>query len=193
MRRLSRLLRPHALFRREQRMGFSFKDSVLVGQAANFSAVLAASPATYNQTSATAAAVTTAVDLYVDAYNTMVAARANGVRSEQQTATTHATRLEMLNLLRPIYSAVQDSVSISDAEKIALGVYVKAKKYTRQAAPDFAPLLSVAKVDGRVVTLTVRDPNEPDRKGRPPLVSGISVFSHVGAQAPVEASQFKFE
>src|SRR5437868_8231312 len=103
-------------------MGFSSKDSVLSAEAQNFSTVLAADPAVYLQTSATATAVTAAVDAYVAALNILTEARANGVRSEQQTAAKDSSRLTMLELLRPIYAAVQDSVAISDEAKIALGV-----------------------------------------------------------------------
>jgi hypothetical protein len=58
--------------------------------------------------------------------------------------------------------------------------------------PDFAPLLSVTRVDGSVVSLRVRDPRQPDRKGRPPATDGISIMSHAGEQPPGDLSAFTF-
>jgi hypothetical protein len=174
-------------------MGFSRKDSVLAAEASNFSTVLAASPAVYNETAASATAVTTAVTAFVDSLNTLTEARANGVRSGQMTAAKDADRLAMLSLLRPIYASVQDSVSISNEAKIALGVHVKDTHNTPQPVPDFAPLLSVTKVDGNVVTVRAANPNEPASKARPPFTAGIALFSYVGAEAPTDPAAFKFE
>src|SRR5687768_2666368 len=121
-------------------MGFSSKDSELASQASNFSTVLAASAATYNETAATATAVTAAVDAFVNSLNILTEARANGVRSAQMTAQKNSDRQAMLNVLRPIYSSVQDSVSIPDTAKIALGVHVKDTQNDPQPIPDFAPV-----------------------------------------------------
>jgi hypothetical protein len=174
-------------------MSLSKKDSLLVPQARNFGAVLSADPGRYGASPSTAAEVVAAVDAYADAVAVMVEARANGVRSEQMTADRDATRRAMLNLLRPIYAAVQAATSIGDADKIALGVHVIAKRRTREAVPDVAPLLSVTRVDGSVVSLRIGDPREPNRKARPAHTEGISIFTHVGDQPPIDPSAFKFE
>ena len=59
-------------------MGFSRKDAELAAQALNFSTVLAADPAVYNEVAATATAVTAAVTAFVNAFNELTEARANG-------------------------------------------------------------------------------------------------------------------
>ena len=174
-------------------MSLSKKDSILVPQARNFADVLSADPGAYNVGAPAAAEVVAAVEAYADAVATLIEARANGVRSEQMTANRTATRRAMRGLLRPIYVAVQASASISDADKIALGVHVVAKRRTREPVPDFAPLLSVTRVDGWVVSLRVGDPREPARKARPARTEGISLFTHVGDQPPADPSAFKFE
>jgi hypothetical protein len=174
-------------------MGFSAKDVELAAQVQNFSTVLAANAALYGQTPATAAAVTAAVDAFVASLNALTEARANGVRSEQMTAEKDANRSAMLDLLKPIYLAVQASKAISDQAKIALGVRIAATRRTRQPVPDFAPLISVVKVNGHVVTVRMADPNEPNSKARPASVSGMALFSYVGEEAPKDPSAFKFE
>jgi hypothetical protein len=174
-------------------VSLSKKDAALAAQARNFAAVLAADPGVYATTAPVAAEVTVAVNAYVDSVAALVEARANGVRSEQMTAARNANRRAMLNVMRPIYGAVQASVAISDADKLALGVHVKATRRTREPVPSVAPLLSVTRVDGSVVSLRVRDPEQPDRKGRPPRTEGISIFTHVGAAPPDDPSAMRFE
>ena len=174
-------------------MGFSRKDAVLAAEASNFSTVLAADPLVYNEVAATATAVTAAVEAFVNAFNDLTEARANGVRSQQMTASKNSTRLAMLNLIRPIYASVQESTTISDAAKIALGVHVKDTHNTPQPVPDFSPLLSVTKVDGNTVSVRAANPNEPNSKARPPFVSGIALFSYVGEEAPTNPAAFRFE
>ena len=102
-------------------------------------------------------------------------------------------RTAMLNLLRPIYAFVQSSDAISDTAKVALGVHIRSTHAVPQPVPAFAPLLTVTKVNGRVITLRMANPNEPDSKARPLYTAGISVFSHVGETPPVLATDFKFE
>jgi len=174
-------------------MGFAKKDSVLKPQVQNFSTVLAASPSTYNQVAGTATAVTTAVDGYVDSLDALEAARANGVRSEQLTATKDQKRLEMLQLIRPLYAYIQDSLAISDTAKVAIGVLVKSLHPTPQPVPGFAPLMTVTATNGSIFTLRMADPNSPDSQKRPLYTAGISVFSFVGEEAPLSATDFKFE
>ena len=174
-------------------MAFSSKDAVLAAQVQNFSTVLAADPVVYGETAGTATAVTAAVTAFVNSLNDLTEARANGVRSQQMTASKNSLRLAMLNLIRPIYASVQESTTISDAAKIALGVHVRDTHNTPQPVPDFSPLLSVVKVDGNTVTVRAANPNEPNSKARPPFVSGIALFSYVGAEAPTDPAAFKFE
>ena len=174
-------------------MGFSPKDSVLSAQAQNFSTVLAASPATYNEVAATATAVTSAVAAYVDALGILTEARANGVRSAQMTADKNSARLAMLNVIRPVYASVAASTSISDSAKIALGVHIRDTHNNPGPLIDFAPLMSVVKVNGTIVTVRMADPNEPTSNRRPPFVYGMALFSFVGAECPTDPAAFKFE
>jgi hypothetical protein len=167
------------------------KDSELVPYVGNFSAKLTAQPVLYGQTAIVATAVDAAADAYVAAYNALATARANGTRSAVQTATKDDTRVDLLKLIRPIYNYVQSS-TINDADKIALGVSPRGQ-YTPQNPPAFAPQLVIAKVDGCVVTARVRDSQEPDRKGLPPGVDGVSVFSYTGPVAPLDPAAYVFQ
>jgi hypothetical protein len=172
-------------------MSLSKKHAVLAAQAKNFSDVLSADPGAYGQSAPTAAAVSAAVSADVASVDAIGEARASGVRSEQMTVDRNLKRTAMLNLLRPIYTAVQASTTIGEQAKIALGVHVIPTRRGRAPVP-LAPLLSVHRVDGRIVTLRVSDPQLPTRKGRAPGTEGITIFKHVGERPPAVASQFEF-
>ncbi|HTL29753.1 MAG TPA: hypothetical protein VL282_11045, partial [Tepidisphaeraceae bacterium] len=64
---------------------------------------------------------------------------------------------------------------------------------TPQPVPGFAPLLSVVKVSGHVVTVRMANPNEPSSKARPAFTSGMALFSYVGDETPTDPAAFKFE
>lgn len=177
---------------RRRGMAFSEKDSELVGQASNFAAVLAGDPERFGQSPATAAAASAVVAAFVDSYYVLTEARANGVRSAQQTATKNTNRRRMLDLLVPIYLAVQASKAIPDADKVALGVTVKRTRHTPQPVPPVEPLLTVTRVNGSVVSLAIRDPEMPARRARPAFADGVLVFAFVGEQPPATVFDFRF-
>lgn len=173
-------------------MALSQKDSVLRGQVANFSEVLTAAPATYSQSAAVAVAVAALVDAFVQAFDALVLARANGVRSALMTATKNTTRLEMLKTLRPIYAYVQGSAAISDADKIALGVLVKKMHPTAQPAPDEAPDVDIVSVTGRTVKLRIHGAGSTKR-AKPAGCQAANIFSFVGEVPPADPGLWRFE
>lgn len=174
-------------------MGFSQKDGELAAQASNFAKVLAANPHVYQQTPETAAAVLAAVETFVASQQALEKARASGVRSEQMTATRNANRTQMLNLLRPIYLSAQASTAIRTSDKLALGIHIRSPRNVAHGPPTIAPLLSVLKVDGSVVTLLASDPTELGSKRLPAHVSGIAILSHAGEHPPASPNDFRFE
>ena len=174
-------------------MAIPARDSLMVQWAANADARLIASGTTYGYTPAQVTAFTAVAQAYIDAYNAMMQARENGTRSESLTASKDSARLEFLAVARPLYAAVQASMTISDADKILLGVHVRDTEPTPEPPPAFAPLASIEKVDGNTVTLRLRDAQSPDSKRRPPATLGASIFSFVGAEPPADPSLFKFE
>lgn len=174
-------------------MAIPKKDSLLVQWAANADAKLTATPATWGYDAAQAAAFNTVSQAYIDAYNAMMQAREDGTRSASLTALKDEKKLALLDVARPLYAAVQAAKTISDADKILLGVHVRDNEPTPEPVPGFAPLASITNVDGNTVTLRLRDAQNPDSKRRASGTIGASVFSFVGAEAPADLSLFKFE
>ena len=174
-------------------MAIPLKDALLVQWAANADAKLTATPAVWGYTAPQAVAFHAAAQGYIDAYNAMMQAREDGTRSESLTAIKDTNRLALLDLARPLYAAVQASKTISDADKILLGVHVRDTTPTPEPIPAFAPLASIVAVDGNTVTLRLRDAQSPDSKRRPIGTLGSSVFSYVGEEAPTDPAAYKFE
>jgi hypothetical protein len=171
-------------------MALSTKDTVLRPQASNFSTVLAASPTTYQQTVPTATSVTAAVDAYIASLDALEDAKANGVRSSLLASTKDSLKLDMLNLLRPIYLAVQASKTISDTAKIALGVHIRKVEPTPVPPQALAPQATILSVDGSLVTLRARDAQDPDNRRRPAGTIGLTVCSFIGAEAPADINEW---
>jgi hypothetical protein len=169
------------------------KDVSLVDWSSNASARLTAAPATYGTTAAVATQYDTLHQAFVDAYNNLVAARAAGTRSESQTAIKDGAKSALLSFARPLYKQIQANVAVSAAAKIELGVVVPNPEPAPNPVPGTAPVLRVESVNGRVVRISLRDANEPDRKRVPAGVNGAIVMSYVGPTAPTNPSLFKLE
>jgi len=170
-------------------MAVPTKDSLLAVYAPNFSGIITASPTTYNVTTAQAAALATATDNFVDAYN---AARAEGTRSKSLTATKTSMKIALLSLLRPMYGAIQASATVTNTQKVNLGITIR-RTPTPVPAPSTEPVVTVVSVTGRTVKLRLRDAANPHRVGRPVGVASATILSYVGATPPAGIGAWRFE
>ena len=170
-------------------MAVPTKDSLLAVYAPNFSGIITASPTTYNVTTAQAAALATATDNFVDAYN---AARAEGTRSKSLTATKTSMKIALLALLRPMYGAIQASATVTNTQKVNLGITIR-RTPTPVPAPSTEPVVTVVSVTGRTVKLRLRDAANPHRVGRPVGVASATILSYVGATPPAGIGAWRFE
>jgi len=170
-------------------MAVPTKDSLLAVYAPNFSGIITASPTTYNVTAAQATALATASDNFVDAYN---AARAEGTRSKSLTATKTSMKIALLSLLRPMYGAIQASATVTNTQKVNLGITIR-RTPTPVPAPSTEPVVTVVSVTGRTVKLRLRDAANPHRVGRPVGVASATILSYVGATPPAGIGAWRFE
>jgi len=88
---------------------------------------------------------------------------------------------------------VQASLLVTGAAKIELGIIVPADKSSARPAPDFAPKLSVKSVDGRRVTLNIGTLENPIRMPLEFGVTGATILSFVGPDAPPSPAACKYE
>jgi len=170
-------------------MAVPTKDSLLAVYAPNFSGIITLSPTTYNVTTAQAAALATATDNFVEAYN---AARAEGTRSKSLTATKNTCKIALLSLLRPMYGAIQASATVTNTQKVNLGITIR-RTPTPVPAPSTEPQVTVVSVTGRTVKLRLRDAANPHRVGRPVGVASATILSYVGATPPAGIGAWRFE
>jgi hypothetical protein len=174
---------------KETAMAVPEKDSLLATFAPNFSTIVSAAPATYNVPTTLAASLASASDNFVAAYD---AASAEGTRSKSLTTAKSSAKLALLPILRSIYSAIQASTTVSDTQKVDLGINIR-RMPVPIPAPSTEPVVSIVSVNGRTVRLRLRDASNPQRVGRPVGVASATIFSYVGTTPPASMGEWKFE
>jgi hypothetical protein len=165
-------------------------DPALAAWSTNASTRLTAHYADYNMSESAAAAYAVVHEAYIAS---LAAVNTIGARSKALVADKNVKKDSLLKAAREIYATVQASNSISAENKTLLDVKIKKAESTPQARPEFAPLLSVEKVNGRIVTVRAYDAQSPSSRRRAPGTSGLMIFSHLGASAPEDVSLYKAE
>jgi len=168
------------------------KDSLLVPFSTNFNDRIVASPLVFQLSAPQAAAYTALHAPYVAAYNAMMAARADGTRSQSLTATKDSTKLGLLNYARQLYSFVQSNKSVTDANKILLGIHLRVIP-APIPRPAVRPGMDIISVSGRTVSVNIPDSASSTKRGKPAGTEAAWVYSFVGAEYPSDPSQWNFE
>lgn len=174
-------------------MAMPTSDSLLVGWGDNFDTKVTASPVTYALTATQATAFHTAYAAYTAAYSTLVSDRAGGTQSRTLTAQKNAAKAALLAVGRELYGIVQDSRSVSVADKLDVGVNPRDAVPTPVPVPATAPGIELLGVVGTTVKLRLFDTAVSGRRGKPPGVIGASVFSFIGTAPPADLAGWKFE
>jgi hypothetical protein len=174
-------------------MAIPTKDSDLVAWTTNFDEKITALPADFDLTPADATAYGVVSDAYVASYNTLVASRESGVFSMALTTSKDLAKGNLLAMARELYAFIQDSTSVTDANKNLAGVKVKDAVPSVVPPPAFAPGLDIVSVTGRTVRIKLHDSQVATRKGFPLGVIGATVVSYVGTDTPTAASIWKYE
>jgi hypothetical protein len=116
-----------------------------------------------------------------------------GSRSKLLTSTKESDKAALLRIGRELYGYVQDSNSVSAANKLDVGVNPRNRLPSPVPPPATAPDIDVVSVAGNVATIRLHEAGQPHRRGKPAGVEGASVFSFVGPAAPTEESDWQFE
>jgi hypothetical protein len=183
---------PHVFAERRSRMSIPLKDSLLVPFSTNFNDRIVATPATFALSAAQATAYTALHDPYVAAYNAMMAARADGTRSQSLTNTKDNTKRDLLTYARQLYTFVQSNNSVTQANKILLGIHLKVIP-APIPRPGVQPAVDVIGVTGRTVQLNVHDSASSTKRGKPFGATAAWVYSFVGANYPSDPLAWNFE
>ncbi len=173
-------------------MAVPTKDSLLAPYSTNVNTRVVANYALYGLTLAQSSAYTAVHNPYIAALNAVLAARDAGTRSKSLTAVKDAAKAALLSYARQIYSQVKASTTVTEENKILLGID-PAKPREPIPVPDVKPDVDVLLVSGRIAKIKVHD-SAPDAGRRfPKGVSAAGIFTFVGATPPTSASAYKFE
>ena len=127
-------------------MAIPKKDSALVPWTTNFDSLISTGYPTYGLTSGQAAAYHTLSQAYLTA---SAAAGNAGTRSKMLVTARDSARAALLADGRVLYTTIQASPSVTDAQKVQLGITVRKTTPTPVPPPSTAPQLTVASVAGR--------------------------------------------
>lgn len=116
-------------------MSIPLKDSLLVPYGANFDAKVTASPQTYSLTAPQALAFHNAYATFLAEYNAVAEAREAGTRSKMLTAAKTTAKKNLLRIGRELYGLVQNSLVVSNADKIDIGVHVRDSQPSPRPVP----------------------------------------------------------
>ncbi len=158
-----------------------------VAWSANFFEVLSAGPPIYGPTEAQ----TTAFGLVNTALQT---AWTQGTMPSTKTKLTVAGKdialANMKIMARDLVSIIQGTDTVTDVQKLALGLTVRDKTPTRIPAPTTKPFIKVLGIADRTVTIQLQQAEEDH--GRPAGVTGATIFTYTGTAAPTSQEAWKF-
>ncbi len=168
-------------------------DAALVAYSNNWAARLAESPGDYGITAQQVERFAGLRAPYVAIYNVMMEARADGTWSRSQTKARDAARAALLAYARELYAMVQANSSVSDANKVLLGIHVRAGGGTsRASAPAERPGMRVGQVTGRTIEVEIYDAASRGTRGKPKDAVQAIVYYSVGESYPSDAGEWRF-
>ena len=174
-------------------MAIPTKDPLLVPYSTNFSTRVTNDYPVFKLTQEQAQTYAQLHAAYLSAYQAVADARMAGTRSESLTATKDAAKGRLLSLGRQLYTYVQASNDVSDADKILLGVTVKDNQPSPTPTPTARPDLDVTTSYGRTVVVAVHDNTNSSRKrAKAPGATAAWVYCFVGADYPTDPAGWTF-
>jgi len=130
----------------------------------NFSTVITANPANYGLTSTDASNIAAA---YTTWHNAYVAATTAATRTSVTVAAMATAKASSLITARTYAQIIQNNAGVSDANKAAAGLTVRATGRTPIPAPTNVPILSIATLQVGVTQVNYRNSANPTSKQKP--------------------------
>jgi hypothetical protein len=166
------------------------RDAELVTWSNNFKVKISAAPTTYGLTAAMATAYTTLHNNFVTAYNT---ANDPLTRSPVNVTAKDTAKAALIANARMLARTVQGTSTVTAAQKEDLGLNPRDNQPSPIPVPASAPDIDIISTNGNTVKIRLHEAGEPTKRGKPAGVAGAAVFSHVGATAPTDEADWKFE
>lgn len=163
-------------------------DAGLLAWSTNFRTLISADPAVYGLTAEAATAYAAAQETYATAYQVAVDP---STRTRPTVAAKDAAKTALQITSRQLGKIVEGTASVTDAQKLALGLNVR-RPPTPRPAPTTAPVLEVLSVIGRTVRVRLHG-DEPGRRGRPKDVANATIFTYIGETPSSDRNDWRFE
>ncbi|MEO6435544.1 MAG: hypothetical protein ABIP55_07250 [Tepidisphaeraceae bacterium] len=173
-------------------MAIPTKDALLVPWANNFSARVSVAGNPYSVSAAQAAEMSSRTAAFVASYNALMDARADGTKAESQTADKDTKKSALLELGRELYAFIAANTSISDADKILVGVHVRGDKNSAVPAPTARPGMDLVSAIARTVTVNIHDIASSTKRRKADGAIFAFVYSFVGENYPTDPTLWQF-
>jgi hypothetical protein len=95
--------------------------------------------------------------------------------------------------IRKLVGIIQKHPATTNTQREALRITIPDTEPTPIPPPEFAPILIVTSMPGRVMKIRLQNPQRPKHNKRPDGVQGATLFSYVGEEAPADIDLWKFE
>ncbi len=168
------------------------KDSLLVPYVENFTTRIQASPATFGLVAGQGAELYSRKQAFVNAYNAMMNARADGTRSEALTVTKNTKKTAVVSYARELYALISANNSVSHTDKTLVGVHVRGAGPTPVPAPTVRPGMIVSSVVGRTVSTTIHESATSANRRKPAGAVQAYVYWFAGEDYPSDPTGWQF-
>lgn len=155
----------------------------------NLNAQLKADAAGFGASAEESAALDDATGAFVAAY---ALAETPETRTRVNIEARDDARKALTAVIRPLVKRLQGWSGMTNAKRALLQITIADNEPTPVPVPETSPVIQIESVVGNRVTLRLRDA-DGSRRGRPPFVTGATVFSYVGEAAPGDISAWTFE
>lgn len=165
------------------------KDAELLAWSANFASLTTATPTAFGLVAAQATAYAALHTAFAGALET---ATEPTTRTRAAVAVKNDARSPLKAMARELARVINAFPSITNAQRINLGLNPRAGELTPINPPTEQPVVEVAAAIGRTFKVRLRS-IDSSRRGKPEGVDGATLFSFVGEEPPSDISQWKFE
>ncbi len=166
-------------------MAVPFLDAPLVSFSTNFNTRGVADPESFGLLPEQIARYTPLHEAWLAAWN---GCNVQGGKCSALVKAKDTAKANLLPVARALYSVVQNSSLVSDANKTLMGVTIRGKRARMVAPPELAPLLTVISVTGRAVACKINDGANPTTRRKPRSAAGATLLTFVGPTAPPAGS-----
>jgi hypothetical protein len=164
-------------------------DAELYTGSESFSTKITATPLVFGLVAAQATAYAAKNSAYAASYLLAVDPE---TRTKGKVEAKNEAKRQLRLMAADLAKIIDGTATVTNEQKIDLGLNVRTTP-TPIPAPAFAPDIDIVSVSGNTVSLKLHDSTSSTRRGRPPGVDGAAVFSFVGAAAPTDPADWKFE